>query len=124
MRNKILAAILLQLIYHFNIMAEPAEPTPVKIIQPDGSQLTVQLIGDEFFHYHQTTDGLVIGRNSVGIFEYVTLLGNDSITLSGIKVNEIANRNAKEIEFIENVRNKRIASVMGCGVKMMLISNF
>ena len=57
MRNKILAVIWLQLICHFNLMAEPADSMPVKITQPDGSQLTVQLIGDEFFHYYQTTDG-------------------------------------------------------------------
>ena len=90
MKNKILAAILLQVICHFSLMAGPADPTPRKITQPDGSQLTVQLIGDEFFSYYQTTDGLVIKRNSAGIFEYVTLSENDSIMLSGIKVNEIA----------------------------------
>jgi hypothetical protein len=65
-------------------MAEPEDPTPVKMTQMDGSQLTVQLIGDDFFHYYQTTDGLVIERNSAGIFEYVNLLENDSIVLSGI----------------------------------------
>ena len=73
MKNKILVAILLQLMCHFYLMAEPADPTPVKITQTDGSQLTVQLIGDEFFHYYQTTDGMVIGLNSSGIFEYATL---------------------------------------------------
>ena len=73
MKNKIIILIGLQLIVCFNLMSRPANPTPFKITQPDGSQLTVQLIGDEFFHYYQTSDGLVIQRNSAGIFEYLNL---------------------------------------------------
>ena len=112
MKDKIIIAILLQLACCFKLIAVPANSAPAKITQPDGSQLTVQLIGDEFFHYYQTTDGLVIQRNSAGIFEYLNLLSNDSIVLSGIKVNEITDRKAKEIAFVEGVRNKKIKSVM------------
>ena len=49
MKSKIIIVILLQLTGCFSLMARPTNPAPAKITQPDGSQLTLQLIGDEFF---------------------------------------------------------------------------
>ena len=37
--------------------AVPADPRPRVWVQPDGSRLTVQLVGDEFIHYYVTADG-------------------------------------------------------------------
>lgn len=112
MKNKLLILILSLLMYCITTEAEPALPYPIKITQSDGTQLTVQLIGDEFFHYYRTIDGLIIKRNYVGIFEYVDILGNDSIVLSGVKANDVEKRNAKEIGYIAEIRNKAIESVM------------
>ena len=46
--------------------AIPADPTPVKVTQPDGSTVTVRLHGDEFFHITQTIDGYTLVKNAAG----------------------------------------------------------
>ena len=47
----------------FRAAAVPAYPYPVTITQPDGTQLTVVMKGDEYHHYHTTADGYLIVKN-------------------------------------------------------------
>ena len=53
--------------------AIPADPTPVKVTQPDGSTLTVRLHGDEFFHFTTTHDGYTVMKNEAGYYTYARL---------------------------------------------------
>ena len=55
-------------LFCFQLSAVPALPYPVKITQPDGTQITVILRGDERSHYRTTTDGYPIIKNEKGIF--------------------------------------------------------
>lgn len=55
--------------------AIPADPTPVKVTQPDGSTLTVVLHGDEFFHFTTTADGYTVVKNASGYYTYAQLDG-------------------------------------------------
>ena len=50
--------------------AVKAIPHPLTITQPDGSTLTIRLIGDEFGHYQSTEDGFKIKKNNKGYFVY------------------------------------------------------
>ena len=42
------------------LQAEPAHPQPFTVTQPDGSSLTLKLVGDEFYHYNTTIDGYTV----------------------------------------------------------------
>ena len=53
--------------------AIPADPTPVKVAQPDGSTLTIRLHGDEFFHFTTTHDGYTVMKNNAGYYTYARL---------------------------------------------------
>ena len=46
--------------------AVPACPEATKILQPDGSYVTVKLVGDEYLHFTTTVDGYTIARNEIG----------------------------------------------------------
>ena len=59
-----------------NMNAVPADPTPGQVTQPDGSKLTVQLHGDEFFNYLTTIDGYTVVKNEAGYYTYARLDGN------------------------------------------------
>ena len=59
--------------------ATPADPSPCKITQPDGSTLTVVLHGDEFFNYMTTSDGYTVVQNEAGFYTYARLDGNDLV---------------------------------------------
>ena len=56
--------------------AIPADPTPIKVAQPDGSTLTVCLHGDEFFHFTTTSDGYTVVKNTAGYYTYARLEGD------------------------------------------------
>ena len=44
-------------------MAIPADPTPRKIQQPDGTFVTLSLHGNEYLHYTTTTDGFTVVKD-------------------------------------------------------------
>ena len=86
-----------------SIFAVGAYPEPQVVIQPDGTRLTVQLNGDEWFNWVGTTDGYRIVRNQIGVFEYAVVLKSGDVVPSGIKVNEVANRTVSEKEFLSTL---------------------
>jgi M6 family metalloprotease-like protein len=56
--------------------ATPADPAPAQVTQPDGSQLTVVLHGDEFFNFLTTEDGYTVVKNAAGYYTYARLDGD------------------------------------------------
>jgi hypothetical protein len=79
------------------LKAVPAYPFPVKVIQPDGTEIAIKLNGDEFFHYQTTLDGYLITRDKDGFFKYGKLSKKGIITPSKYRVNNIEKRTKEEI---------------------------
>ncbi|MBR5190112.1 MAG: hypothetical protein IKW17_07635, partial [Paludibacteraceae bacterium] len=48
------------------VWAVPAKPIVKTLIQPDGSELKVRLVGDENGHYYITLEGNVVERDKDG----------------------------------------------------------
>lgn len=67
-------------------MAVPAYPGPVTYHNADGSTVTLQLHGDEWFNYATTPDGLPVMLDSRGIYRYATLNAAGKAVASDIKV--------------------------------------
>ena len=86
-----------------SLNAIPATPYPVKIIQPDGTEITVRLRGDEFFKYKTTIDGYTLTPDVNGILTYAQQDASGNLITTNIKANEIANRTAAEIQFIKKL---------------------
>lgn len=80
----------------------PATPYPVTRIQPDGSELTVYLRGDEFFKYELTTDGYLIRRDKQGFYHYAEKGAKGVIRTTGIRVNPADKRTEAEKQFIRS----------------------
>ena len=59
--------------------AIPANPTPEKLRQPDGTYITLRLVGDEFSHYTTTDDGYTVVKSSSGYYVYAELSGGKLI---------------------------------------------
>ncbi len=51
----------------------PANPTPEKLLQPDGTYITIQLVGDEYMHYSTTEDGYTVVKGASGYYVYAEL---------------------------------------------------
>ena len=57
MRKLTIALLLLAALVSVQAFAIPAHRGQAKVPQPDGTLLTIELVGDEFYHYNTTIDG-------------------------------------------------------------------
>jgi M6 family metalloprotease-like protein len=104
--------ILLVMIVPFQLYGIGADPAPVRIVQADGSAITLVQRGDEWFNWVTTTDGYRVIRNSAGIYEYVSLLKSGEPIPSGVKASNPGNRTFAEVEFV-----RRLTTHMGVNEK-------
>ena len=97
--------------------AVPAIPTPQKVTQPNGEQLTVIIKGDEFHHYMTTADGYTIVKNDQGYYTYGTLL-NDEVVASKIIARDADKRSASDAAWLQATgKNLKSASKIAAGIK-------
>ncbi len=96
--RKVLLALAMTLVA-FMAQAVPAHPQPVTVTQSDGSQLTVCLIGDEFYQYNTTIDGYTVQRQANGDYCYVVQRGSELVPTSQVAHNPEA-RNAAEQQLL------------------------
>ena len=75
--------------------AVPANPTPHVFTQPDGSQVTLRLCGDEFYHFTTTTDGYTVVQRSDGAWVYAIRNGA-TLAPSAVVAHDIGERTADE----------------------------
>ena len=68
----------------YQALAEPADSTPHKQIQPNGDTIFVSLHGDEFGSWYEDTKGNVIDRNNDGCWVYVSVENNNKILTNQI----------------------------------------
>lgn len=66
--KKIISSLLLCLACGAAAFAAPAYPKPRKVVQPDGTVITIIAHGDEHFHYLTTPDGTVVEKGSDGFY--------------------------------------------------------
>lgn len=89
------------IINSMQIYAVPATPYPVTKVQPDGSELTIYLRGDEFFKYELTTDGYLIKSDEQGFYRHARRDEANQISLTDIRVNPIEKRTKQERDFLK-----------------------
>ncbi len=90
--------------------AIPAVPTPIQVTQPDGTQLTIKIVGDEFFNFHTTVDGYTIVRDSDGFFVYATKSNGDLVP-SNVVAHNVSERSASEASYVSGLAKYQISEV-------------
>jgi M6 family metalloprotease-like protein len=86
-----------------SLNAVPASPYPIKITQPDGSEITIRLRGDEFFKYKTTLDGYPLIANNEGVLTYARQDTNGNFISTNIKANELEKRTAAELQLLKTL---------------------
>ena len=76
--------------------ASRAYRTTRHLIQPDGKSVTVQLAGDEKFHYWQTRDGIPVLMGSDGAWRYATIGSGNKLVRSQLYAHEPSDRSVAE----------------------------
>ncbi len=89
------------------VMAVPADPTPVTVSQPDGSNVTLVLRGDEWLHFITTVDGYTVMKNSDGYYVYA-VLGKEGLTPSKTIAHDADNRSGDEWSFLAGITKYQV----------------
>lgn len=90
---------LLTLLVALQLMAVPAKPGTVLMTQPDGTQVTIVLHGDEWLHYETTGDGYSVVRNEQGFYVYADLQQGKLVPTTMV-AHDAAQRTAQERSFL------------------------
>ena len=92
-------------------MAIPADPTPRKIQQPDGTFVTLSLHGNEYLHYTTTTDGFTVVKDERGFWVYASKQADGTLAATDMVAHDEADRTADEKSFL-NSTPRWLAPVM------------
>lgn len=86
-----------------NVLAVRAIKTPVKVTQPDGTELTILLRGDEFHNYRTTQDGYLIREDEKGFYRYATINASGAVEMTAVRAKNPEKRVATEKEFLKTI---------------------
>ncbi|MGN0187871.1 MAG: M6 family metalloprotease domain-containing protein [Paludibacteraceae bacterium] len=81
----------------------PAVPGVVRVMQPDGTELSVLMYGDEFFHYTTTEDGYLLSCNEDGYYEYAEFTADFRTRSLGVRARSVAERSAADRLLLKRV---------------------
>ena len=100
------SAILFLTSLNSTLHAVTAYSYPIVFSQPDGTQLTITLKGDEKIKWAETPDGYSLLFDSTGYYEYAILNNKKDMVPSGIIAREISQRSATDNIFLSSVPKK------------------
>ena len=88
-------------------MAVPANRKAVNVTQPDGTTVTIQLLGDEWQHFNTTTDGYSVVKNQQGFYVYAEKK-NGELKATQMVAHNAQERKANELAFLQNVKKYQV----------------
>jgi len=94
------------------VFAVKAYPYPIAVTQPDGTQLTIRLQGDEFHDYKTTEDGFILKTNTRGFLTYATINAQGETVESNLIAHNIDKRTDEEIEFLKTAPTSESTAVV------------
>ena len=109
MKKKLLS-VLAGLACALGAYAVPAMPGLTKVMQPDGTYVSLELHGDEFFHYTTTADGYTVERNAAGYYVYVQKSADGVLKQSAQVAHDATSRGAGEVDFLKSVAPRLVDS--------------
>lgn len=70
--------------------AVPAYPHPIRVTQSDGTQITVRIYGDEFYHYTLSSEGYALATGADGNYYYATLAADGNLAPTSVKAKPLS----------------------------------
>ena len=84
--------------------AVPAMGNLVKVQQPDGTTVTIRLVGDEYLHFNTTVDGYSVVKNDRGYYVYAQRSAEGQLVPTAQIAHDEATRPAAEVAFLASVK--------------------
>ena len=92
--------------------SRPALTGTAVVKQPDGTTLTIRLVGDEYRSFTTTADGYTLTRNGEGYYVYAALGSDGRLAPTELVAHDAAVRTAREVAYTESV-GKRLTPAIG-----------
>jgi len=89
---------------HAQVNKSQASKKPIEYKQPDGTNLTIVLKGDEKLHWAETIDGYTLLSNKDGGYEYAKLDKHKNLISSGKLAHESEKRTKKETRALKKIQ--------------------
>jgi len=88
------------------LWAVPADPNPIKFKQPDGTEITVRLRGDEKIHWHETFDGYTLMFDAERYLVYATADTEGNMVPSTVRYyeNQTQSGNSETAQFLATTK--------------------
>lgn len=86
-----------------SLWACPALQGTRRVQQPDGTFVTIRLIGDEYRHYNTTADGYTLVRNAEGYYVYARQDATGQLAPTALIAHDAAERTAADMEYLQRV---------------------
>lgn len=94
-------AVVLFILFTFDIWAVPATPGLVKMKQPDGSIVTVYLHGNEYLNWITSEDGHMLMYDEDKYLVFAVLDEQQNMIPSSIRAKDITERSSDDLHFLE-----------------------
>ncbi len=88
----------------FEASAVPATPYPVTYTQSDGTQLTIRIVGDEFYNYTLSEEGYTLVGGADGDFYFAKLSPQGELVPTEVKARPIGRLSGRERLAIAGLR--------------------
>ena len=95
-----------------SLFAVPARSIPVTVTQPDGSEVTVKLVGDEFGHHRVTSDGIPVVRCADGFYRYAELSSTGLAVAGKVVARDAALRTASDKAYLEQLSAQQVSQTL------------
>ncbi|MBQ9356445.1 MAG: M6 family metalloprotease domain-containing protein [Prevotella sp.] len=100
MKKRIFLFMAAALLSAASVMSRPALKGTRLVTQPDGTTVTLRLIGDEYLHYTTTSDGYTLVRNTAGYYVYAQLDAAGQLAPTSIVAHDAQARLPQELDYI------------------------
>lgn len=95
-----------------SLFALPARSIPETVTQPDGTVVTVRVVGDEFYHYQMTADGIPVVRGADGLYRYAELTPDGTAVAGQVIARDAHLRTASDKVYLEQLATRQVSQGM------------
>ncbi len=83
--------------------SRPAYPGTARVQQPDGTYVTIRLVGDEYRSFNTTSDGYTLTRNERGYYVYARLGADGQLAPTTFIARDSAERTPQDCDYLKSV---------------------
>ena len=83
--------------------SRPAYPGTARVQQPDGTFVTIRLVGDEYRSFNTTADGYTLTRNERGYYVYAQLDDDGRLAPTSFVARDSAERSPQDFELLQRL---------------------